>query len=119
MAQSLKNKFNGNRQEVLDYVQKYGRFKAMLEYGVNDYGCFSSWVVDATKDQNFGLNPTLSSNRVPSIDDVIQAFIRKVVQLERENAELKEQMKFHSADKEEQEECWNVGANAVLEVCKT
>lgn len=119
MAQSLKNKFNGNRQEVLDYVQKHGRFKAMLEFKVNDYGCFSSWVVDATKDQNFGLNPTLNQNHLPSIDDVVLAFMRKVEQLQREKAELREKLKFYEADDSEKQEHWNIEANAVLEVCKT
>ena len=53
MAQSLWNKHNGNKKELLDYAWNFGPFEAMQEYGDKDYVGFCKFLVRASGDPNF------------------------------------------------------------------
>lgn len=57
--QSYEKRFNGNKEEVLQYVKRYGVFEAMEKYGIKDYKAFSDFVKEQTG--KLGLSPTIGA----------------------------------------------------------
>ncbi len=43
-------RFNGNKQEVLEYAKRFGIHKTMDRFGARDYVCFSKWLTENAVD---------------------------------------------------------------------
>lgn len=116
---SLHTRLNDQKEAVLSVTQKFGRFKGMQEFGVSDYACFSKWLKEVTQDESFGLSPQMRLDTSQTLgDQLVDAFLRKVAQLQTQNEELREKveyLKWQLADHHEKEE---KQALAVLEVCQ-
>jgi len=103
--QSIKTRFNGNAQEVIDYTRIWGRQKAMRmveeKYGIKDYLCFSKFLEAETGNPNFGLCPTLGGTGNNSwAEDLLDAFISKIRQMEAERERLQTELKRLTLDLE-------------------
>jgi len=93
MPRSLKTRFNGNGDEVVDYTRLWGRYKAMEKYDVKDYLAFSKFIEGKTGDSNLGISPALGSKTDRSwADDMLDAFVNKVSKMEAEKQSLKEEI---------------------------
>jgi len=89
MPKSLKSRFNGNLQEVIDYAQTWGTFKAMDKYQVKDYLAFKEFLEGETGNQNFGLSPLLDKEMGRSwAEDLLDAFVNKIGKMEAEKQRL-------------------------------
>ena len=55
-------RFDGNKQEVLDYAKRFGIHKTMDRYGARDYVCFGKWLTENAVDI------THSDFGIPSLD---------------------------------------------------
>ena len=94
MPQSLRKRFNGNSDEVIEYTRLWGRFKAMGKYGVRDYLAFSRFVEEKTGDANFGFRPVLAGSSDRSwAEDLLDAFLQKVSKMETEKRGLEAEVK--------------------------
>ncbi len=117
--ETLHTRLDYQKEAVLSVTEKFGRFKAMDVFKVRDYLCFSHWLREATGNENFGLNPKISLDGGQTLgDQVVDAFLQKVAQLQAENEKLHKEIEYlkwlrsSSIEKEE------LQALAVLEVCQ-
>lgn len=53
MSKSLKQRFNGSSQDVLDYARRFGIWKAMEEYDVKDYVSMLSFLQSMAPGETF------------------------------------------------------------------
>ena len=85
---SLHARLDPIREEVLRHTETFGRFQAMSKFEVASYDRFSNWLEEVTHDKNFGLYPTISlDGNKPLGDQLVEAFLRKVADLEATIAE--------------------------------
>lgn len=120
MAQSLKARFNGNRDEVLEYTANFGRWKAMTKFNIRDYLAFTRFLMEMTGDENFGVKPKLNLNGNQSLgDQLIEAIISKVARMEAQNQGLRQRIELLEWELNLKREAEPIKALAVLEVCKT
>ena len=75
--QSYEKRFNGNRQEVLDYTRTWGIWKAMSKFDVKDYGAFRKWLRGQTDDENFGLHPVSTGLGGSGGNNILQTFVQE------------------------------------------
>lgn len=116
---TLHTRLDYQKEAVLAYTKRLGRFRAMLEFGVKDYLCFSNWLEEATADENFGLSPAINLDRGQTLGDhVVNAFLRKVAELQAENRTLKERVEYLESRLDGHKEKEELQAMAVLEVCQ-
>jgi len=116
---SLHVRLDPQKEAVLDLTRKFGRFKAMAEFGVSDYVCFAKWLEEVTGNENFGLNPQISLNGRQTLgDQLVTSFLRKVAQLQAQNEELRDRVKDLNWQLEGVGEKEERQALAVLEVCQ-
>lgn len=117
--ESLHKRLDDQKEEVLRITETFGRFRAMRDFGVRDYICFSKWLKEVTGDEDFGLQPKIRPDSSQTLgDQLVTAFLRKVAQLQTENERLRERIKdleWQLAAASEKEE---IQALAVLEVCQ-
>ena len=117
--ETLHTRLDDQKEEVLRITETFGRFRAMRDFGVRDYVCFSKWLKEVTGDENFGVCPKISPDSSQTLgDQLVVAFLRKVAQLQTENERLRERinaLEWHLAAASEKEE---TQALAVLEVCQ-
>lgn len=118
MPQSLKSRFNGNKEEVLAYTKTYGRGPAMRKYDIRTYTSFKDWLEEETGDENYGINPTIRPDGQPLGDQVLNAFLKYVSEskigleaLKAENELLRERLRIRKLENEKQ-------AIPVLEACE-
>ena len=85
---SLHTRLDQIQEKVLRYTETYGRLQAMGKFKVASYDCFSRWLEEVTHDEKFGLYPTISlDGNKPLGDQLVEAFLRKVAELEARNAQ--------------------------------
>ena len=116
---SLHTRLDQQKETVLSVTAKFGRWRAMRDFKVSDYGCFHNWLKEVTGDENFGLNPAICLDGHKTLgDQLVAAFINTVLALKVENQKLHEELEYikwlqsSARDKEE------LQALAVLEVCQ-
>lgn len=120
MAQPLRLRFNSNRDEVLEYTANFGRWKAMTKFNIKDYLAFTRFLREMTGNENFGFKPKLNLNGNQSLgDQLIEAMLRKVADLETKVAERNKRIEFLEWQLNIKREADELKALAVLEVCKT
>jgi len=130
MAQSLKNRFNGNTQEVLQYTRLFGQRAAMLKFKHPGTVCldgiaFRGWLKDVAGDENYGLNPQMSGLNIPRgqnpIEYVFSRLADSMVDLKGQLAEKNERIKSLEDEvavlTESQTSHITSGLLAVLQVC--
>lgn len=90
---SLHTRLDYRRDEVLKFAARFGQFRAMEEFEVKSYAQFSAWLEEVTGDENFGLHPALSLGSHKTLgEQLTDAFLHKVAQLQDENRRLKAQI---------------------------
>ena len=116
---TLHTRLDHQKEEVLDYTKRFGRFPAMSKFRVADYLCFSKWLKEVTGDANFGICPKFSAHEHQSLGEyAIQTLIRTLFDLKAENQRLHEEiehlkwLRSSARDKEEEQ------ALAVLQICQ-
>lgn len=116
---SLHTRLDNEKEEVLKVTETLGRLAAMNAYAVKDYPAFCRWLKDVTGDINFGLRPKLNhSYRQTLGDQLVDAFLRKVEDLEAQNESLSRRIEFldwtlsHTKGKDEMQ------ALAIYDVCR-
>lgn len=95
MAQSLRQRFNGNSGEVLDYARRFGICKAMEEYGVKDYLSMQTFLASMAPGETFNAG---SENYDAFADP--QAFDRLVEATQRYIAKLETKCSQYVAENE-------------------
>jgi len=92
---SLHTRLDYRRDEVLKFAARFGQFRAMEEFEVKSYAQFSAWLREVTGDENFGLHPKISLGDHKTLgEQLTDAFLRKVAQLQDENQRLKAQIEM-------------------------
>lgn len=116
---SLHARLDPIKDEVLSFTEEFGRFKAMSQFGVRDYLCFSNWLKEVTGNENFGINPKICLDGHRTLgDQLVDAFLRKVAELQTERETLRQRIDYlewqlaAASEKEEKQ------ALAILEVCQ-
>ena len=116
---SLHKRLDYQEEAVLSVCRKFGRFRAMREFGVSDYPAFAKWLKEVTGDENYGLNPQIRLDSSQTLgDQLVDAFLRKVAQLQAQNEELREQIAYLKWQLEQAGEKEQSQALAILEVCQ-
>jgi len=93
MAQSLRKRFNGNKEEVIEYTRLWGRHKAMDKYEVKDYLAFSKFIESETGDSNLGISTTLGgAGNNTWAEDLLDAFVNKVSKMEARKQQLESEL---------------------------
>ena len=115
---SLHTRLDPQQDEVLKVTGTFGRFKAMQKFRVYSYDCFSRWLKEVTDDENFGLNTVISPNNRQTLgDQLVFAFLRKVANLEAENARLRQTIEILELQLSPAREVEDLQAMSVMEVC--
>lgn len=77
MAKSLKVRFQGREQEILDYTKNFGQLKAMDKEHTS-YLAFRAWLKDETGNENYGLTPELGYFNIPAGKDAYVHLFEKL-----------------------------------------
>lgn len=99
MAQSLRKRFAGREQKILDYTGKEGQLRAMRELGENGHPidgiAFRKWLArkEVANDENFGLCPKAKSD-LSKEEKLVKSLLYKVANLEAEKAQLNAKAEF-------------------------
>ena len=92
--QSLKAKFNGNCQEVLDFIGTYGVFAGMTKYQVKDYAAMRNWLKEVTGDENFGISPKFDTYPgETAFDKLAKALCKTIWEVMADNERLQKENK--------------------------
>ncbi len=106
MGKSLKARFNGNSQEVVEYARNFGILRAMDHYGVKDYLAMVKFLEETAPSQHFEIarHDPDSFGRPDAFDKLLEAMLRKYSALETriakqdaENHELKTELDYYKA----------------------
>jgi hypothetical protein len=101
MGQSLKARFNGKSQEVLDYARRFDIWKAMEQYEVKDYVAMLKFLETLAPGEKFDAprEDYDSATGPGAFDHLVAATQRYIAKLETqrsalvaENARLKEEV---------------------------
>ena len=107
------------KEKVLRHTETFGQFQAMSKFKVPSYDCFIRWLEEVTGDKNFGIHPKISLDGHKTLgDQLVEAFLRKVADLEATVAERDQKIEhlewlLEQGGGKEMEH-----ALAVLEVCR-
>ena len=88
---SLRNRFNGQTQEILEYTEVFGRWEAMKKYHVS-MEAFDRWLLSEGKDEDFGNIPKLNQVDKSLGEQLLEAVISKVAREEAKNTKLTERI---------------------------
>ena len=117
---TLHTRLDHQKEEVLAYTRKFGRFRAMQRFRVADYLCFSRWLKEASGDESIGICPKFSPNGNQSLGEyAVQTLLQTLFDLKTENARLNEEiehLKWLLSSSKEKEE---LEALAILEACQS
>ena len=92
---SLHTRLDYRKDEVLKFTAQHGQFGAMNEFDIRSYDRFNQWLKEVTGDENFGLCPTLSIDGRRTLgEQLVDAFLLKVAQLQAEKEELRAQVEM-------------------------
>lgn len=117
--QTLKTRLDPIKNQVLEAAETYGRFYAMTQFHVSSYDRFKNWLKGVTGNENFGLRPKIDlASRQPLGDQLVEAFLLKVSQLEGQLTEKDQRIRFLEWQLTQGKNKDLTQAIAVLEVCK-
>ena len=117
MAQSLRARLNGNGEQFLGDIKKYGDMEAMQKWskklsGYHDYIGLRKFVIEETGDETFGLNPTLSEYRTKGIYEILckqtAVFANYVAKDVLEKEAMRAELDAYHQNGKEQEEKWAI-----------
>lgn len=87
---SLKARFDGNCQAVVEYAGKFGIHKAMDKFGVRDYLAMRRFLYGETGEENFGIRSQLSGLSGSGGRNILDQFLEKFADyVVRKQAQLK------------------------------
>lgn len=117
--QSLHTRLDPIKQEVLDYTDTFGIFGAMRKYRIASWDCFHGWLKGATGNEKFGIYHRLTSDGRQTIgEQLVNAFLLKVEQLEVENERLRQTIEFLRLQLSPSKDIEELEALAVMEACR-
>jgi len=124
VPKSLKSRFNGNLQEVIEYTRVWGRVKAMEKYEVKDYVAFSRFIEDETHDENLGIHPLLTGDTNKDLaENLLDAIFNKLLQAREIEKQKEEEIKHLKTEVEylrgQQAIHLEPKIQAILSECKT
>lgn len=98
---SLRSRFNGKSDEVLDCVRRFGVHETMRRYEVRDYLSMVRWVKEMTGVDNYGKNPEFSplssSSSTSLLNQLVEGFadyvVRKETEIKRKDEKIEMLMK--------------------------
>lgn len=106
--QSLKVRFNGQTQEVIEYARQFGVLGAMEQYQVKDYTAMLRFLDEGAPGYHFPItnhNPDKFSEP-NAFDKLLEAMLRrydqlnaKVASLESQNSTLKRDRDYYKANR--------------------
>jgi len=116
---SLHTRLDERKEEVLEVTKTFGRFVAMRQFSVGDYACFCKWLKEVTGDENYGINPKIKSNGHQTLgDQLVEAMLRKVANLEALLSERAERIAFLELLLSPTETTERNQALAILQTCE-
>lgn len=116
---SLHTRLDDQKDDVLEVVETFGRFRAMSQFQVKDYPGFCKLLRDWGKDENFGLRPKINYTGHQSLgDQLVEAFLRKVANLEAENKRVKQRNDFLEWQLSQQSPVEEHQTLAILQTCE-
>lgn len=116
---SLHTRLDPIKTEVLDYTRRLGRSRAMAKFGVLSYVSFTTWLAEETGDENYGLVPEISLGGRENLGtQLVEAFLRKLADLEARLAERNAMVKYLEAQLEQRREVEENQALTVMEACR-
>ncbi len=123
MPISLKQRFNGQANEVVEHCKVWGRLRTMEKYGVKDYLAFSKFIEAETNNPNFGINPLLSNSGDDSWGDpLLDAILTRFRKMEEKERVLTEQLNRARAEvdyyKAQRALAMEPKNNQIMQICK-
>ena len=116
---SLHSRLDNKKEEVLEVTRTFGLFKAMQQFDVSDYACFTKWLQEVTGDEHFGLHPKIKSDLHQTLgDQLVVAFLNKVAQLKSENEKLRQRAEYLEWQLSRSSEREQSQALAILHSCE-
>ena len=117
--QPLRTRLAEQKEEILNYTKRYGRFKAMDKYGVKNYVCYSRWLEEVTNDALFGFEAACRNDGNMSVlDALLERFLLKVAKLEAEVKRLKLENEMLREDRDQRQEIQEEKLLAVIQACE-
>ena len=93
MPKSLSLRFNGNRDEVVEYARSFGIGRAMDKFGVKDYLAMTRFLKEAGGEDIVD-NPMPNLNAETTIDQFLFKVTRAIARLETDNKRLREENEY-------------------------
>ena len=118
--QSYKNRFNGKTQEIFEYARNFGVLGALDFYAPKgDYLCFQKFLVEASGDENIGVNPKVNGSSVEGLaDHIVAALFRKYTQQQKIIEDLQKQVEIERLDRAKRQNELKLQGVKLLEVIK-
>ncbi len=69
MAQELSIKFKAQKEDILKYTQRYGKYKAMRKFGIKTIPAIDKLLMEWTNDKFFGVTPEIQFGIRQSVGD--------------------------------------------------
>ena len=82
MPQSLRARFNGNSQEVIDYARRFGVWKCMDKYGIKDYIAWRRFAEEVGGDPDLGTVPTVPADPKNLAEALVEQFAVKIIAIQ-------------------------------------
>lgn len=101
--QSLKARFNGQKEEVLNCVRNFGVHEAMRRYQVLDFVAMVKWLKEETGEVNYApkFNPASNEGLLDQLVEKFASFVaRKEAKIQRQDehiAELEKKLAYYEA----------------------
>lgn len=125
MGKSLAARFNGQTEEVIDYAQQFGIFRAMEHYQVKDYGAMANFLDKVAPDKHLSLVGTHNPgefSRPDAFDKLLEAMLRKYETLnslvenkDAQIAAMKRELDYFRSRRQQEA---TVAVQAILSECK-
>jgi len=116
---TLHKRLDYQKDEVLKVCENFGIWRAMTQFHVAGYTEMKNWLKETTGNENFGLHPKINLGNSQTLgDQIIEAMLRKVSDLEKNNQDLRERNRFLEWQLAQGQAKETEQAISILEVCK-
>ena len=111
MAISYIKRFDGQTPDIIKSAYRVGIPATMRIYAPHgDYFCFKKFLVDASKDQNIGSHPQVSSSNPERMaEQIVEQFLIKYRELKTTNELLREQLRVERLARETRDQNLSLG----------
>ncbi len=107
------------KEEVLKVCDTFGQFHAMDRFKIKSVIAFRAWLKDVTGNENYGIAPKLRlDNRQTLGDQLVNAFIQKVADLQDQLKEKNKRIDFLEWQLSQGNDKEISQSLSVLEACK-